>query len=39
MAGDNGPGAVFPTLVGRPRHQVLVSTMLSSSSITKCMGN
>lgn len=33
FAGDDAPRAVFPSIVGRPRHQV---SFLSSSSIVAC---
>ena len=28
FAGDDAPRAVFPSIVGRPRHQVLMSMLL-----------
>lgn len=31
FAGDDAPRAVFPSIVGRPRHQVLRAASLSES--------
>ena len=33
FAGDDAPRAVFPSIVGRPRHQVCITTFLSSTGI------
>lgn len=32
FAGDDAPRAVFPSIVGRPRHQVLRASSLSDSN-------
>ena len=30
FAGDDAPRAVFPSIVGRPRHQVIISLIIQS---------
>ena len=30
FAGDDAPRAVFPSIVGRPRHQVLFAVLMNS---------
>ncbi len=34
FAGDDAPRAVFPSIVGRPRHQVIFQLIILSNSIT-----
>ena len=37
FAGDDAPRAVFPSIVGRPRHQVRIRTQLLQSRLVSCM--
>ena len=34
FAGDDAPRAVFPSIVGRPRHQVIILLITISKNIT-----
>lgn len=37
FAGDDAPRAVFPSIVGRPRHQVGLQSMFSNTAYGKFM--
>jgi actin-related protein len=34
FAGDDAPRAVFPSIVGRPRHQVYIKTIIYQKNYT-----
>lgn len=39
FAGDDAPRAVFPSIVGRPRHQGLSMHLLKAAWLALCAGN